>query len=207
MYLFQEAVIMVFCKAPVPGQVKTRLIPPLTKEAAAELHSALTRKTLTTATQNELCAVQLWCSPTTGHPFFQELNQTYSVELCLQQGTDLGERMHHAFCQTLTKYRQAIIIGCDCPSLTGKDISQALTWLTEGCDCVIAPAEDGGYVLIGLTKPQEQLFKDMPWGTDRVSAMTRERLLALNLRHQELTQQWDVDTPVDLGRYLNANFA
>ncbi len=198
---------MLFCKAPIPGQVKTRLIPPLTDEEAANLHCKLTRKTLATATQNELCAVQLWCSPLTGHPFFQELNQTYLVELCLQQGADLGERMHHAFCQALTKYKQAIIIGCDCPSLTGEDISRALTWLTQGNDCVIAPAEDGGYVLIGLTKPQEQLFKDMPWSTDRVSAMTRERLIALNLRHQELTRQWDVDTPVDLNRYLNADFA
>ena len=83
----------------------------------------------------------------------------------LQQGADLGERMHHAFVQTLAQYNSAVIVGCDCPSLTSADLEQALSALKQGNDCVIAPAEDGGYVLIGLNQAQPLLFEIMPWGT------------------------------------------
>jgi uncharacterized protein len=201
MYVHTDAVIMVFCKAPIPGQVKTRLIPPLTGEEAAQLHCELTEKTLQTATQNRLCDVCLWCSPSIDHPFFSILAQTFTLDLHLQQGADLGERMHHAFCQALARYSSAIIIGCDCPSLTSDDLEQALNQLNQGKPCVIAPAEDGGYALLGLRQPQAALFDNMPWGTDKVLGLTRARLHSLNLDYHELNPQWDLDTPDDLKRY------
>jgi uncharacterized protein len=201
MYEYPAAVIMVFCKAPIPGQVKTRLIPPLSGEQAAQLHCELTEKTLQTATQNHLCEVQLWCAPTTGHPFFTLLAQAYTVGRFVQQGTDLGARMHDAFSQALARFDCAIIIGCDCPSLTGDDLGEALSQLGQGKQCVLAPAEDGGYVLIGLKQPQPALFENIPWGTDKVLELTRARLKALNLGHYELNTQWDLDTVDDLGRY------
>jgi uncharacterized protein len=201
MYLYPDAVIMVFCKAPIPGQVKTRLIPPLTGAEAAQLHCELTEKTLKTATQNRLCEVSVWCSPTIDHPFFTMLEQTYSIARCLQQGADLGERMHHAFGQALARFSSAIIIGCDCPSLTSDDLDQALSLLTQGKQCVFAPAEDGGYVLIGLKQSQATLFDNMPWGTNEVLGLTRARLQSLNLDFQELNTQWDLDTVDDLRRY------
>jgi rSAM/selenodomain-associated transferase 1 len=201
MYLFPNAVIMVFCKAPIPGQVKTRLIPVLTAAEAAQLHIELTEKTVQIATQKRFCAVQLWCSPICGHPFFSTLAQTYSLVRQVQKGDDLGERMHHAFCQALSHFSHAIIIGCDCPSLTHDDLEQALSLLTHGKQCVIAPAEDGGYVLIGLDQPQSALFEAMPWGTDTVLGLTRAKLDSLNLDYCELKTQWDVDTVVDLERY------
>jgi uncharacterized protein len=196
-----NSVILVFCKAPIPGQVKTRLMPYLKGEEAARLHCELTEKTLHTATKNNLCEIQLWCSPSTDHPFFTLLSQKYSIELFVQQGTDLGERMHRAFYQALTRFSSAIIIGCDCPSLTSDDIEQALCHLTEGKPCVLGPAEDGGYVLIGLKKPQPILFEEMPWGTGEVLGLTRAKLQNLNLDYHELTTQWDLDTVADLSRY------
>lgn len=202
MALYPDAVIMAFCKAPIPGQVKTRLIPLLTAEETAQLHCELTKKTIQTATQDQLCEVQVWCSPSVDHPFFTSLADSYSVELRLQQGADLGERMHHAFCQALAHFSSAIIIGCDCPSLTSDDLDQALVELTQGKYCVIAPAEDGGYVLIGLKQPQLGLFENMPWGTERVLELTRHRLQSLNIDHTELDTQWDLDTNDDLERYL-----
>jgi uncharacterized protein len=204
MYQYSDAVIMVFCKAPIPGQVKTRLMPHLTGEEAAQLHCELTEKTLYTATKNNLCAVQLWCSPTIEHAFFTVLPQKYSVELFVQQGIDLGERMHQAFCQALARYHTAIIIGCDCPSLTANDLEQALNHLAEGKPCVLAPAEDGGYVLIGLKQPQPILFEEMPWGTSEVLELTRARLQNLNLDYHELNTQWDLDTLDDLKRYRSS---
>jgi len=205
MYKYPEAVIMVFCKAPIPGQVKTRLVPPLTGEDAAQLHCELTEKTLQTATQNRLCEVSVWCSPTIDHPFFTRLAQTYSVDLRLQQGVDLGERMHQAFCQVLAYYRSAVIIGCDCPSLTSDDLEQTLSRLKQGKQCVLAPAEDGGYALIGLKQTQLTLFHNMPWGTDKVLGLTRARIQALNLDFHELNTHWDLDTPDDLMRYWRVN--
>ncbi len=201
MFKYPDAVIMVFCKAPVPGQVKTRLIPPLTPEEAAQLHCELAEKTLTTATQKKLCEVQLWCSPGIGHPFFNELSQKYSISRRLQQGEGLGERMHGAFCKALTDYNAALIIGCDCPSLTNAYLEQALASLHQGKTCVLAPAEDGGYVMIGLKQPQPDLFEGMPWGTDKVLGLTRARLQSLAIEYQELDEQWDLDTKDDLERY------
>ncbi len=152
-YKYPDAVLMIFCKAPIPGQVKTRLIPELTAEQAAELHIELSTKTLQRAIQSNLCPVQLWCTPTTGHDFFTASKAAYPIVLKQQQGADLGERMHRAFCSALAEYSHALLMGCDCPSLTGQDLEQALTALNQENDVVLAPAEDGGYVLIGLNQP------------------------------------------------------
>jgi uncharacterized protein len=191
----------VFCKAPMPGQVKTRLIPFLSAEAAAQLHCELAEKTLQTAAENNLCEMQLWCSPSTDHPFYRALSKKYPITLFVQQGTGLGERMHHAFVKALTRYKSAIIIGCDCPSLTAADLEEALNLLRQGKQCVIAPAEDGGYVLIGLKQPQATLFDNMPWGTAKVLGLTRDKLQSLAFDYHELNPQWDLDNMEDLRRY------
>jgi rSAM/selenodomain-associated transferase 1 len=200
-YKYPNAVLMIFCKTPIPGQVKTRLIPELTAEQAAELHIELSTKTLQWAVQSNLCPVQLWCAPTTEHVFFSESKAAYLIVLKQQQGADLGERMHYAFCSALAKYSHALLIGCDCPSLTGQDLEEALTALNQENDVVLAPAEDGGYVLIGLNRPQPELFDNMPWGTKRVLDQTRSRIERCKLRHHELSKQWDLDTPENLTRY------
>ncbi|MGZ8160468.1 MAG: TIGR04282 family arsenosugar biosynthesis glycosyltransferase [Methylobacter sp.] len=201
-YKYPNTVLMIFCKAPVPGQVKTRLIPELTAEQAAELHIELTVKTLQRATRSNLCPVQLWCSPTTDHDFFSESKAAYPLVLRQQQGAGLGERMHHAFRSALTGcYSHALLMGCDCPSLPEQDLEQALIALNQDNDVVLAPAEDGGYVLIGLNRPHPELFDNMPWGTARVLDETRNRIERYKLRHHELSEQWDLDTPEDLDRY------
>ncbi len=202
-YKYPNAVLMIFCKAPIPGQVKTRLIPELTAEQAAELHSELSTKTLQRATLNNLCPVQLWCAPTTGHVFFSESATTYPLILKQQQGSDLGERMHHAFCSALADYSHALLMGCDCPSLTGQDLEQALVALSQEHEVVLAPAEDGGYVLIGLNQPRSELFTDMPWGTAQVFDKTRNRIEQYKLEYYQLSEQWDLDTPEDLERYYS----
>jgi uncharacterized protein len=203
MSCYPDAVILVFCKAPLPGQVKTRLIPQLSPEQAAQVHCELTLRTLETVTANNLCRVQLWGSPTNDHPFFSTLANRSQLELKTQQGEDLGAKMHHAFMDTLQNHQSAVLIGCDCPSLTTNDVAQALEHLHTDKDCVLAPAEDGGYVLIGLKQPQPKLFADMPWGTNQVLPITRQKAHDLDLAYQEITPQWDVDTPADYTRYLS----
>ncbi|HKI81038.1 MAG TPA: DUF2064 domain-containing protein, partial [Pseudodesulfovibrio sp.] len=77
---------------------------------------------------------------------------------------------------------------------------QALGHLADGSDAVMAPAQDGGYVLLGLRRAAHGLFTDIPWGTGRVAAVTRRRMRELRWHWRELPLQWDVDRPEDLER-------
>jgi len=200
-YKYPDAVLMIFCKAPIAGQVKTRLTTELTASQAMQIHIELTQRTLQMATLSNLCPVQLWCTPTTNHSFFTAATETYRIILQEQQGVDLGARMHNAFCLAFESYSRAVIIGCDCPSLTSQDLEEALIALTQKNCCVLSPAEDGGYVLIGLNRRHPELFDNMPWGTELVYEHTCIRLNQYNLRYHALKQQWDLDTPKDLLRY------
>lgn len=200
-YAYPDSVLMIFCKAPEPGRVKTRLMPELTAEQAAELHQELGIRTLELAARSSLCPIQLWCAPSTGHPFFTEAAAAYPLRLKQQRGRDLGERMHRAFRSELARYANALLIGCDCPSLTAADLAEALEAINRDCDAVLSPAEDGGYVLIGLIRPCPELFDAMPWGTAQVLEQTRTRIRRNHLRCRELKEQWDVDTAEDLLRF------
>jgi len=95
-YLFNEARILVFSKAPIPGQVKTRLCPPLTHQDAAQIHQQLTTNTLKMACEETICPIQLWCSPSPTHKFFTLLKEKFPITLEQQVGNNLGEKMHHA---------------------------------------------------------------------------------------------------------------
>jgi len=93
-----------------------------------------------------------------------------------------------------------LLIGTDCPALTGAHLHAAAQALHEGADAVTLPAEDGGYVLVGLRAPQPALFEGMHWSTEHVMADTRERARAAGLRLHEGPTLWDVDRPEDLAR-------
>lgn len=200
-YKFPDTVLMIFCKAPVAGQVKTRMMPELTADAAVKVHIELSERTMQVATEKRLCPVQLWCTPSTDHAFFIDSAAAYRLALRQQQGADLGERMHYAFTTALGEFSKALIIGCDCPSLTSEDLETAISALNSDSGIVLAPAEDGGYVLIGLNRPQPGLFGKMPWGTEKVLDQTRARIAATGQRCLELKVQWDLDTYEDLLRY------
>lgn len=201
-YKFPDAVIILFCKAPIPKQVKTRLNPILSPEQACELHIELSLRTIKLATEAMLCPVQLWCTPSIEHDFFKSVTAMYQVTLWQQQGDGLGERMHDAFSRTLKHHASALLIGCDCPSLSSQDLHEALSALQQGSDIVLAPAEDGGYVLIGMNQTHPEVFANMPWSTPQVLEQTRQQIQTLGLSLHELQWQWDVDTPEDLARYL-----
>jgi len=195
-----NARLLIFAKAPVAGQVKTRLIPPLSAVEAAQLHARFIRRTLDVACESNLCPVQLWCSPRLHHPFFVDCRRSFPVVLHNQCGGDLGERMRQAAASALTESDYALLIGCDCPTLTTEYLQQALTALKKGYNAVLGPAEDGGYVLLGLRHAEPELFSGIAWGTDAVLDSTRSRLRRLQWRWDELPEQWDVDRPEDLVR-------
>jgi len=195
---FPDARLIVFAKAPVAGKAKTRLISALGEAGAAALHKRLVRHTLTTVTNAALCPVQLWCAPDTTHTFFTECQNNFPVTLHSQQGNDLGERMAHAMRHNLQLTFNSVIIGTDCPALRATDFEQAFTRLHNKHDIVLAPASDGGYVLMGLARFSPQLFSNIRWGSDEVLTTTRERIKQLQWSSQELRTFKDIDRPEDL---------
>ncbi len=200
-YRYPHTVIQIFCKAPIAGQVKTRLQPQLSALQAAAVHEQLTQDTLAFVTADAYCPVQLWCSPTPEHAFFSDLVQQYPIELHTQCNGDLGQRMHFALSAGIAQFGSALVIGCDCPSLTAEHLMQALDALNTGNDAVIAPTEDGGYCLIGLKQAHPEVFDALPWSTPELMTLTRARMQSLQLNCVELPLQWDVDTYVDYLRY------
>ncbi|MBI5461445.1 MAG: TIGR04282 family arsenosugar biosynthesis glycosyltransferase [Gammaproteobacteria bacterium] len=216
---YPQARILVFCKPPIPGQAKTRLIPALGAQGAADLHAELVRATLARAVRSELAPVELWVSAEPEHAFFQQMHAEFACAVLTQHGDDLGARMAQALETALADAEFAVLIGTDCPALDADYLAQACAALadradrTDGADAVLGPAEDGGYVLIGLRRfdrrsgPRSDrgfdysaLFADIPWGTSAVLEQTRQRLAGLGWSVRELPALWDVDRPEDLPR-------
>lgn len=193
--------LLVFAKAPVAGQVKTRLVPALGEKGAASFHEQLVNECLEKVIKADLAPVELWCSPDTVHPFFQK----QSLPLFEQKGDDLGMKMANALREALTRCEQAILLGTDSPSLTGEILEVGLQGLQEGLDAVIVPAEDGGYVAIGMRCVDDELFKDIDWGSNRVYEQTVSKLNQLGWNWRQLETCWDIDRPDDLKRYENRN--
>jgi len=191
--------VVVFARAPQPGRVKTRLIPELGELGAAALHRRLVAHSLAASTQAGIGPVELWCTPGSGHAFFEDCRRRFGVSLRTQGEGDLGARMRRAFESALARSTRAILIGSDIPAISGHYLREADLAL-EGRDAVIGPAEDGGYVLIGLSRCHPELFRDIPWGGPAVLEQTRRRVAALEWRLCELPPLWDVDRPEDLDR-------
>jgi rSAM/selenodomain-associated transferase 1 len=195
----EAARVAVFAKAPVPGAVKTRLAAALGDEGAARLHAELVRHALATAVEAEAGPVELWCAPDENHDFFRQCAREFGVPLKRQRGAHLGERMRHAAEEAHAEGGPIVIIGSDCPALTASHLRLAAHAL-RAQDVVIVPAEDGGYVLIALSKPVQGLFEDVAWGSDEVMAQTRTRLAAAKAQWVEFPALWDVDRPADYAR-------
>jgi hypothetical protein len=190
--------IAIFAKAPIAGQAKTRLIPLLGAEGAAQLQAHLIERAVAKACALPGARVTLWVAGGIDHPFVVRCAADAGIGLTEQQGADLGARMTHAFAQA---GGPLLLIGTDCPALTVSDLEQAAQALRTH-DVVVQPAEDGGYVLIGLTRPQPALFEGIAWGGARVMDATRERIAALGLRACELASKPDLDTAADYARAL-----
>lgn len=193
--------IAILAKAPIAGYAKTRLIPALGARGAARLQRRFVCDAVRVAMAADLGEVVLWCTPGANHRFFRALHRNTGI-CCKDQPTgDLGERMLHAALAAcpIDTTRSVLVIGTDCPGLRPNHLRAAADALA-GTDAVFIPAEDGGYVLVGLRTPQPGLFSGMTWSTGSVMAETRQRAASLALRICELPMLWDVDTPADLQR-------
>jgi rSAM/selenodomain-associated transferase 1 len=193
----RETLLIQFAREPVPGQVKTRMFPHLSADQACELHCDLVQWTAQQLLASGLGPVQLAVAGDPGQPLFtRSLNRGVS-ELVEQRGEDLGERMFHALAEALESFRRVILVGSDCPSIDGAYLAAAVESL-QRVPVVLGPALDGGYVLIGATRVDRQLFAGITWGSEQVMSQTRERLEQLRWDYEELASLADVDRPADL---------
>lgn len=195
-----DAALLVFARAPLPGRAKTRLIPRLGEAGAARLQARLTAHTLRTARAAGFATVELHATPSRTHGLFALYGARFQVEVKNQKGSDLGERMHNALARALRRHRAVILIGTDCPALEPRDLRRAARLLRGSCDAVIAPAEDGGYALIGMRKVSAELFSGILWSGPDVYAETAKKLALAGYRWRALRTVWDLDRPADLDR-------
>lgn len=193
-----STLIVVFGKAPQAGRVKTRLAPLLGDAGAARLHARLLERTVATALAAGCGPVELHGSPAL-HGSLRSLAERHGIRLVGQGRGDVGDRMLLAFREGLRRYRRMVLVGSDCPCLGPADLGRAARAL-HTCDAVIAPAEDGGYPLIGLRKVSPVVFEGVAWSTGEVMAQTRTRLERLGWRLRELRTVWDLDRPEDVLR-------
>ena len=207
-----SAALVMFAKAPIPGQVKTRLSPDLTADEAATLHGSFVLDTLertkAAASKFNLPIDRfLACAPSSSHVFFRIMEARHGVTLLDQQGDDLGARMHDIFDRLFAQgYQQICLVGTDVPSLPLPHYRDALRALSQH-DLVIGPARDGGYYLIGLTRPHPELFINIPWSTNRVMDLTQQKAVAAGLKIAILPTWSDVDTVDDLRALIDENVA
>lgn len=191
--------LLVFTRFPEPGKTKTRLIPGLGAKGAARQQEIMTGWMLLQAKR--------WAHSTdrsihvlvTGAPlrrFAQWLGK--DLTFIQQADGDLGNRMHQAFTHAFNEgAEKVLVVGVDCPELSSDVLDQA-TRALDDCDVALYPADDGGYVMLGLKEPRPELFQNIEWGTDQVLRQTRERLKDAGVSVVEGPVKHDVDEPEDL---------
>ncbi len=191
-----HARIVIFAKAPVPGKVKTRLMPALGAEGAARLAEEMLRRTAADALASGVGAVELCADPPPDRPDW--LGRIPLDVIATAQGEGgLGERLARAARRVLDGGERIVLIGTDCPELDFGRLTAAAAAL-ESHDAVIHPAEDGGYALLGLARFDPSLFDGIAWSTATVAAATIARIEALGWSLHVGETLRDIDEPQDL---------
>ena len=186
--------VAVFARAPALGRVKTRLALDVGEEEALRIYDRLLHDTL-----RKLCGSSFPVALYGDGEGLKKIGQGYGMEVRVQRGEDLGERMANAFADLLREARTVALVGVDIPLLEVNYLERAFEML-EFSDLVLGPTEDGGYCLIALKAQAEALFQDMPWGGSDVCARTLARARDLGLSVRLAEPLWDVDRVEDVVR-------
>jgi uncharacterized protein len=196
-----RSAIAIMAKAPQPGQVKTRLCPPLSHTGAAQLYQCFLRDKIAQVDGIQGTAPVVSYTPDDSQPLFKDLTPPHFT-LIPQCGDDLGARLLSTFEQLFRQgYTQVIVIDSDTPTLPTACLEEALRLIAaRENDVVLGPTEDGGYYLIGLRQSYPKLFERMPWSTAQVFPETRRRSAQSGLTVACCESWYDVDTPEDLAR-------
>jgi rSAM/selenodomain-associated transferase 1 len=195
--------LAVMTKAPRAGQVKTRLIPPLTPDEAAQLNRCFLRDTaaaISKASANIARGVAVY-TPLGAEPDYIDILPR-DFELLAQRGHGFDERLFNAAEDLLRiGFASVCLINSDSPTVPAEDYAQAATFLAADADrVVLGPSDDGGYYLIGLKQMHRRLFEDIDWSTERVLEQTIQRAAELKLPVELLPAGYDVDDLATLRR-------
>ena len=191
--------LIIFSRYPEPGKTKTRMIPALGAEGAANLQRRLSEYTLKQARKlRQLREVEIAVYFTGGNANLMSEWLRDDVNYYQQAEGNLGKKMYSAFIDSFAENNErVVIIGIDCPGVDSNVLNSAFESLQHN-DLVLGEAADGGYYLIGLTKSIPELFQNIDWGTDRVLKQTKNIAHQLKLDTHYLTTLSDVDRPEDL---------
>ena len=185
--------VVIMCKAPVAGRVKTRLMAAFSAQKAADLHAAMATTVIHRAMRLFEDVVVAADDP--GHPFFTR----FDLPVTAQGEGDLGDRM---LSQVVRAFEDGgsmvMLLGTDSPHMPDAKLLEASALLQDH-SVVIGPVEDGGYELIGLSSPHP-LFSGIAWSTDRVLAQTMALVRAQHLSCKLPETGFDIDNPEDLNR-------
>lgn len=189
--------IVIFAKAPVPGQVKTRLIPALGEEGAAKLAHRMLLDTYNQASSVLIAETEICGSPDPAGAEWQGLLPSAAAILSSQGEGNLGDRLSRAAERVLSEGERVILIGTDCPQLNARRLKDAC-WELETHDAVIHPTFDGGYALLGLKRFDPSIFTGIQWSTPTVANSTIGKVKALGWRIHLGATLRDIDEPEDL---------
>lgn len=193
--------LCIFAKTPLLRGVKTRLEPSIGAKACFNLHKWLVEHRLKTLSRNSVYEIQLYVTGDISDQYWRERSLGLDAPIRLQVGETLGDRMSLAVTENLRDSPWVILIGADCPDLDAGYIQKAAEALASGTDLVLGPAEDGGYVLIGLSVDVPELFADIDWGTGLVLSQTLCVAKKRGLTIDQLDLLRDLDTEQDLAFY------
>jgi rSAM/selenodomain-associated transferase 1 len=200
-YFMPSQLLQIFAKAPVPGEVKTRLAKDIGDvQEACDVYQLLLLNTIK-STASEGWQAELWCAPDELHPVLQALGTENSIRLEKQCNGDIGERMLFALKAGLNSTKKVVLLGSDCPVISAEYIEQAFKEL-DTKDVVFGPVEDGGYILIACRSLQVNLFKDVQWSCANTLALNIEAVTRCGLSYGLLERLWDLDELKDLERML-----
>ena len=187
-------------KQPAPGSTKTRLVPPLTPEGAAELYQCFLRDALDLARSIAAATPIVAISPPESADYFRALAP--DLEQLPQIGESLAERLEHVLTRCLEQgFDQVVAISSDSPTLPAGHVAEALSRLSdEAVDVVLGPTDDGGYYLIGWKRPLPELVRGIEMSTPSVLSDTLERAAAAGVRASLVDSWYDVDQAADLER-------
>lgn len=197
--------LIIFAKEPVPGQVKTRLSPPLSPQASAQLYSQFLEDVLEEMVRLPEIKITLAYSPDSAQAYFQNLIPP-EITLVAQAEADLGERLVQAFVWGFAQRFETVLIrNSDSPDLPGSLVLEAQEVLKSGrAQAVLGPCPDGGYYLVGLKTPQPQLFQGINWSSRTVLADTLAQAERLGLTTHLLPSWLDIDTFEDLWAFVKS---
>ena len=190
--------LIVIAKAPIPGFAKTRLVGRSGFDQAfvARLADAFVRDTLRNCRRAAPAELLISFAPADALSYFRALDDR--ARLLPQADGDLGDRLRGALRSAFDAgAERALLLGCDTPHLAPSSIDDAFARLDESPG-VIGPAVDGGYYLLGLREPRDDLFRDIEWSTPRVAEQTLARARAMGLELARLPEVLDVDEPGDV---------